>query len=215
MDYLSFWLYVPDPTKIDEYGEVVFGDYDEPRYHSWDISTTVSGFTTGWNEVEVKFRDADLKVNNQGDESITADFFDLNNYNNLDLKSFRLSLRGKGDPFTVYLDDIRIERNTFHDTVQFGKGLYLSHNEYAEWPLGEFDPHKGTIEFWMRPDWNFYGVDHFLQAKSRTIFSFTNVTNDILSLFVKKGSGMALVVVTPHETNMHDVVINKRRLRCW
>ena len=135
MDYLSFWLYVPDPTKLADYGEVTFGDYDEPRYSSWDISSIVSGFTTGWNEVEIKFRDAGTKINVQGDPTYSADWTDLNNYEDLELKSFRLMLRGKGDPFTIYLDDIRLERNTFHDDVKFGKGLYLAHSEYAVWPL--------------------------------------------------------------------------------
>ena len=194
MDYLSFWLYVPDPTKLADYGEVTFGDYDEPRYHSWDISTTVVGFSTGWNNVLVKFRDADTKINVQGDPTYSADWTDLNNYEDLELKSFRLMLRGKGDPFTVYLDDVRIERNTFHDDVKFGKGLYLAHSEYAVWPLSEFDPHKGTIEFWMRPDFNFYGTDSFFRTRSRTIFAFTNVANDIFGLFFRKGSGPALVV---------------------
>jgi hypothetical protein len=60
--------------------------------------------------------------------------------------------------------------------------------------LSEFDPHKGTIEFWMRPDFNFYGTDSFFRTRSRTIFAFTNVANDIFGLFFRKGSGPALVI---------------------
>ena len=194
MDYLSFWLYVSDPTKLAEYGEVYFGDYSEPRYHSWNISTTVSGLFVGWNNVLLKFRDADNKISNAGDEQYSSTYYAYDNYEDLELKSFRLKLRGKGDPFTVYLDDIRIERNTFHDDVKFGKGLYLCNDEYAVWPLAEFDPHKGTLEFWMRPDFNFYGIDSFFRARTRTIFAFTNVTNDIFGLFFRQGQGLSLVV---------------------
>lgn len=193
MDYLSFYLHVPDSTKLADYGEVRFGNLEETRYHIWDISTTVSGFSNGWNQVQLKFREADSKINNSGDDTYSTSYLALNNYEDLELKSFSLKLRGKGDPFIIRLDDLRIERNTFHDTVKFDKGLYLNHNEYVSWPLGEFNPHRGSLEMWMRPDYNFSGVDSFFRARTRTLFIFTNVANDIFGFFVQRGVGLCLI----------------------
>jgi hypothetical protein len=194
MDLLSIDLYIPDVTKLAEYGSVTFGDYTGLRYHSWDLSTTVSGFSNGWNLLKLKFKDADIKMTNEGLATYYAgDVTALNNYQDLELKSFKFAFRGRGDPFTIYLDNLRIERNAFYDTVKFGKGLYLSNNEYVSFPLSEFDPHQGSLEFWLKPDYNYYGVDNFYTYHSRTLFCFSNIANDLFGLFILMGRGLAIV----------------------
>jgi hypothetical protein len=109
------------------------------------------------------------------------------------LKSFKFRFRGKGDPVTLYLDNLVLARNTFHETVKFDKGLYLCHSEYVQFPISEFDPHRGTLEFWFKPDYNYYGMDTFFQFDSRTIFCYSNIANDIFGLYLLKGRGFAIV----------------------
>ena len=83
-----------------------------------------SGLSDGWNEVGLKFSAAETKITNYGEDSPADNVFnDLNNYNDLDLKSFKFKFRGRGDPLTLYIDDIKIDRTRFEDTVKFGQGL--------------------------------------------------------------------------------------------
>jgi len=194
MDLLSLDLYIPDVTKLDDYGSVIFGDVQGLRYHIWDLSAAISGFSNGWNYLNLKFKDADTKVTNEGVVTYyTADTADLNNYNDLELKSLKFRFRGKGDPLTLYVDNPRIERNTFNEDVKFDKGLYLSNSEYVTFPLSEFDPHKGALEFWFKPDYNYFGTNSFYEFDSRTIFAYSNVANDLFGFFILKGYGPAIV----------------------
>jgi hypothetical protein len=194
MDLLSLDLYIPDVTKLDDYGSVIFGDVQGLRYHIWDLSTTISGFSNGWNYLDLKFKDAETKVTNAGVTTYyTADTADLNNYNDLELRSLKFRFRGKGGPLTLYVDNPRIERNTFHEDVKFDKGLYLSNSEYVTFPLSEFDPHKGALEFWFKPDYNYFGTNSFYEFDSRTIFAYSNVANDLFGFFILKGYGPAIV----------------------
>jgi len=194
MDLLSLDLYIPDVTKLDDYGSVIFGDVQGLRYHIWDLSTTISGFSNGWNYLSLKFKDAETKVTNEGVTTYyTADTAALNNYRDLELKSLKFRFRGKGDPLTLYVDNPRIARNTFHEDVKFDKGLYLSNSEYVSFPLSEFDPHKGTLEFWFKPDYNYFGTDNFFDFETRTIFAYSNIANDLFGFFILKGFGPAIV----------------------
>jgi hypothetical protein len=60
-------------------------------------------------------------------------------------------------------------------------------------PLSEFDPHKGALEFWFKPDYNYFGTNSFYEFDSRTIFAYSNVANDLFGFFILKGYGPAIV----------------------
>jgi hypothetical protein len=88
--------------------------------------------------------------------------------------------RGKGSPLQLNFEGLYIERNHFlHGCYPGQYGLYLHANDMMKFPLGEIDFHSGALEFWIRPDWNWDGMDRYFDFKYRTLFHFGNVTNDV------------------------------------
>jgi hypothetical protein len=61
----------------------------------------------------------------------------------------------------------------------FGKGLYLKGDDYLTAPIAEFNPSRGTIEFWFKADYDFTGYDTYGEFSSRSLFHFTNPSNEV------------------------------------
>jgi len=191
-DMLHFWWYIDDVNKLNvDYGDITFGIINSanPAYYMWDISGT--NLITGWNEMKLKFEDASYFYPALENYYALSDYIseklDFRN-NGRDLASFRLRYRGKGQAFTMNIEDLKIERNVFKDDVKFGKGLCLTGYDYLEIPLSNLTLEKGTIEFWAKLYTDTYGRNKYGDFNSRVLFSLVNNNNDIISLGIKSGS---------------------------
>ena len=190
-DSLHFWLYISDVTKLDvDYGDITFGviNSSDPVYYIWSISGI--NLSTGWNDVKLKFEDADNVYPALEGYYVLSDYLDEKadfRNNEKDLSSFRFRYRGKGQSFTMNIDDLKIERNTFADDVKFDKGLCLTGYDYLEIPLSTVTLEKGSIEFWTKLYTDTYGRNKFNDFNSRVLFTLVNNNNDIISLGIKSG----------------------------
>lgn len=192
-DMLNFWWYINDVNKLDtSFGDITFGviNGESPVYYSWNIDSL--SLSTGWNDVKLKFEDYDAIYPE-------ADIYDINGFidesldfrtNDRDFKSFRIRYRGKGQSFTMNIDDLKIKRNIFEDDVKFGKGLCLTGNEYLDIPLSGITLEKGTIEFYLKTYYDSYGREIFGNGSvsSKTLFTIVNNNNDLISLGIKSGN---------------------------
>lgn len=183
-DGLMFWLYIDNVANLDtSYGYFYFGNANEaPNVeYRWDLTTLSGALNTGWNALFLRPKSAD-----------TIEYTELNDIEASDprilsevtLKTIGLKFKGTGNPLTMCIDGFDIIRNTFYDYSKFSQGLYLAGRDYLGCPIGEFDCSRGTIEFWLRPDYGPYGSDYFKQFKFRTLFHFTNVVNDVFGAVV-------------------------------
>jgi len=114
--------------------------------------------------------------------------------NGKNLESFRIRYRGKGQSFNMNIDDLKIERNKFEDSVKFNKGLCLTGQDFLDIPLSGITLEKGTIEFYLKLYCDSYGRDIFGEMNSRTLFTLTNNANDIIALNIKSGNWFEPVV---------------------
>lgn len=190
-DILHFWWYIDDVNKLDvDYGDITFGviNSSDPAYYIWNISEM--NLSTGWNNVQLKFEDANSFYPVIEDYYALSDYFDEKldfRNNDKDLTSFRLRYSGKGQAFTMNIDDLKIERNVFADDVKFGKGLCLTGYDYLEIPLSTITLEKGAIEFWVKLYTDTYGRNIYGDFNSRVLFTLVNNNNDIISLGIKSG----------------------------
>lgn len=212
-DLFSFQWYVSDISKLDtDFGYILFGNrYCEgPAYYIWNI-TNVS-LVSGWNEVKLKFEDADIfypaTPNYEAVRNLLSPELDFRN-NDKNFTSMSIGYRGKGHAFTMNLDSLKIQRNAFEEDAKFGKGLCLTGYDYMEVPLSNVNLEKGTIEFWMRSYTDSYGRDIFENLSSRIFFTIVNNNNDIVSLGIKSGNWLEPVVGhIRHSLNIFDIDAN-------
>lgn len=195
-DFLHFWWYLPDINKIDtSFGDVSFGDMNsaDAAYYTWSINNM--NLISGWNEVKLKFEDADSVYPVQSIYQELSNFFDNSmDFAKKDCKSIQLRYRGIGASFNMYIDGFEIVRNVFDDDVAYGKGLCLTGYDYLDIPISNATVSKGAIEFWVKPYTDFYGRDKFENFNSRTFFTLINNNNNIVSLGIKSGKWLELIV---------------------
>ena len=190
-DFLNFWLFLENVNKLDtDFGDIAFGiiNSSNQAYYRWDISNL--SLSTGWNSVKLKFEDADSFVSTAEDTNSIYRYINSNlNFrtNNRDMQSFRLRYRGRGQAFSMNIDDLNITRNVFDDDVKFGKGLYLTGHDYLNIPLSTMTLEKGSVEFWFRMTTDTYGLDKFGEIHSRTLFTIISNNNELVSLAIKSG----------------------------
>ena len=182
-DGIAFYLHIDDIDKLDlTYGSFNFGGYDQttainPVMYSWNM-TTISGIlNNGWNYLSLRFKSAD---NIEYTPSVNIELPDTRIVHRLTLGSFNFKFRGIGEPFTMYLDGLRVERNHFKDGSRFDYGLYLHNQDYLTCPLGNVSFSACTIEMYIRPDWYWDGADYYGEFFNRALFHFANVNNDVL-----------------------------------
>ena len=169
-DALGFWLYVSDVSQLDpSYGYISLGtsktqdngpldinlDIDEYNQYKWNFSGIYSIIKDGWNYLSLPFSD-NYKV---GYLYIAED--DRSKINSTDtttrdrIKYIKFAFRGAEEdnsPTTIRMDDFKIIRRNFTSTL-FDGGAYIPKSEYIKFPLNDFNPFKGTIEFFIRADW--------------------------------------------------------------
>lgn len=182
-DGLGFCLYIDDIDTLDlSYGYMYFGGYDptelhSPVIHKWNMTTLSGVLKSGWNAVVLGMKYADEV------EWIVPE--DLNEadpriLHNIILQKIGMVFKGKGSPITMYINGFIIERSHFKEGGQFDTGLYLNGNNIFKTNIGEFDFHSGTLEFFIRPDWDLIGKDIYKEFRFRSLFHFGNVANDVL-----------------------------------
>lgn len=183
-DAFSFWWYIDNKDNLDDtYGYIYFGNSNVANYveYRWNIGSLLPSLVSGWNNLFLRFKSAD-DVSYIEDNDVNAP--DPRIVNNLELKTIGIKFRGKGSSITMNIDGFKIERNEFMDYSKFSQGFYMSRDDYLLCPIGDFSLKKGTIEFWMRPDYDTMGVDYFNQFKYRSLFHFSNVASDIFGSLI-------------------------------
>lgn len=166
-DALAFWLYVSDVSELDSsYGYFRMGKsvtqtntpldinltQDPTSYYQWDMSDIVDTLEDGWNYVRLPLSDnfENGRVYFVRDERSRIGYYSSRDR----ITYFKLAFRGVSSnlAFTVRLDDFRIIRR-YYSLSNFDYGVYLPYGEYIKFPVNDFDPSKGTIEFYIKADW--------------------------------------------------------------
>lgn len=189
-DGVAFRLYIEDVDKLDtSEGYFYFGGLDgtdnpKPIEYRWYLDTLsgTAALQTGWNRPYFNFRAADETVYTEASDPTDEIQPLMMEYVTMD--TIGLKFKGIGQPVTLNLDGFLIQRNHFNDYSKFGQGLYLTGTDYLTCPLGEIDFTGGTIEFWLRPDYTFAGLDEFGRFKNRSIFHFGTVINDVFGMTI-------------------------------
>jgi hypothetical protein len=185
-DGFSFRFRIDDVDNLDRsYGYFYFGGYDSsstanPVIYKWYLSTISGSLNTGWNQLFLRPKMAD-EIEYTEQETTDTDFRSINT---VTLGTIGMVFKGVGNSLTMHLDGFEIERNTFHDYSAHDVGCYLTENDYITAPIGECSLSRGTIEFWIRPDYDYNSFDYYNVARNRSMFSFNNNTNDIFGLMV-------------------------------
>lgn len=213
-DSLAFWLFTESPYLIDmNYFAVTFGDInsDDPAYYTWNVTESLN---YGWNRLVLPFTDAtSVYPSEEYDSNYLDSSLDFRT-NETDFKSFKLQFKGTGSPFTMYIDDLRIKRNTFDSLVKFNYGLFLSGSDYLTIPINEVSLERGSMEFWMRFCTNGYGRDAFGIPYTRYLFTLSNNANDIITFLISVGEGLRLIggsirnqYVFPIDQRFSDIIL--------
>ncbi len=207
-DQLRLLLYVSDVSQLDfSLGHIAIGRNTEEgnggwdvlegitpdriNYFQWDLLEMEGQLRSGWNELLLPFSD-NFRV---GQPYFTSDdFFSLSatsTSGRSQFRWFRVNFAGKADnsAFTINIDGMKIVRSEFLP-AKFGSGLYLAGEEYAKFPLTNFDPMRGTIEFYLNPDWTkIPGCNSCEDPRDHTIFRFFNSDGYVLGAFMT-GEGL-------------------------
>jgi hypothetical protein len=185
-DNFYFRMHVDDINNIDlSYGYIYFGGNDISNSknivsYQWYFSTLSGSLNTGWNTLNLKFKNADnIEYTEQ-----QSPYNDPRIFSNLTMSDIGIMFRGIGNPIVIRFDGFKIKRNHFDDDSAFSKGLYLTGNDYVSCPLSNFSMSKGTVEFWLRPDYTSAGMDFFNIFKNRSLFTVSNVDNDVLGVAI-------------------------------
>jgi len=168
-DALSFWVYISDVSQLDfssgyfKLGKSITQDNypndinlveDGYNYYKWPLSALESILLDGWNYITLPFSSTYKKgifylTSDDKTRKGTSDFSTRDRITSI---SFYFSPVENNDKFTVRLDDFRILRR-YYSEGNFGYGVYVPYSEYVKFPLNDFNPNKGTIEFYLKPDW--------------------------------------------------------------
>jgi len=185
-DGFSFRIRFDDIDNLDKsYGYFYFGGYDassgaNPIIYKWYINTISGSLNSGWSRIFFRFKQADEIEYIDTQEKIS----DVRIASTINFSTIGMVFKGIGNPLTINLDGFKIERNRFYDYGAHGKGCYINNDDFITAPIGEFNLSKGTIEFWIRTDYNNYGCDYYNVFKNRTLFHFNSNSNDVLGMMV-------------------------------
>lgn len=227
-DRLRLLLYISDINQLDfSLGHIAIGRNTEEdnggsavldgitpdriNYFQWNFSEIGELLRSGWNELLLPFSD-NFRV---GQPYFTRDdFFSLSATSvsgRSQFRWFRVNFAGKASnsAFTINVDGMKIVRSDFLP-AKFGAGLYLAGEEYAKFPLTNFDPLRGTIEFYLNPDWTkIPGCNSCDDPRDHTIFRFFNSDGYILGAFMT-GEGMRIYL---SDGNKHYFLTDDRNLQ--
>lgn len=193
-DGLALFLYVHDISQLDlDYGYIYFGGLDStpnrnPITYKWYLNNLTSYIDSGWSYLFLRFKEADEI---EYTEAIKGSADDIRLPNSVEFTTIGMTFKGVSNELYMILNGFKIERNRFKDASRFDKGLYLCGDDIVSYPISKVNMHSGTIEFWLRPDYNWEGIDMFGTLKCRSLFSFSNNNNDMFGALVS-GEGLGI-----------------------
>ena len=179
-DGVTFWIHIDDINNLDiTYGYFYFGNIDTPVKYKWNISTlhTNGDLNSGWNQMFLRFMDYD-EIEYTPSIDFTA--VDVRIPETIDWKTIGVNFRGVGNSFNMRIDGFEIFKNHFRDECFDDTGLYLIQRDVMTAHISELSLSKGTIEFFMRPDYDPNGLGDFNSLKNRSLFVMSNVAQDFL-----------------------------------
>lgn len=209
-DTLKVFFYVSDVGQLDlGQGHIAIGrnttednggmrpldgvEPDRDQYYQWNFSDMPGLITTGWNVLHLPFTDNFRS----GQPRLTTDFAIFPGFSGQAPRSrlrwFRVNFAGKenNSEFSVKVGDVSIERGDFVP-AKFGNGFYLAGEDYAKFPLNNFNTLQGTIEFYLRADWTKTpGCNSCEDPRDHVLFRLFNADDFIVSLYMT-GMGMRL-----------------------
>lgn len=182
-------VYIDDVNNLDlDYGYFYLGGYDATQLENevtfrWNMSTTLSGIlVSGWNQLQLTFMYADEEIYTEPASKIEKDPRRLYT---IKWSKAGFVFRGKGSALQMNIEGMYIARNYFaHGAYPGQKGLYIHGQEFLKARIGELSLNAFTIEFWIRPDWNWDSADVYDDFKYRTLFHVGNVANDVFGAVV-------------------------------
>jgi hypothetical protein len=186
-DGLGLFLYIEDIDTLDlDYGYIYFGGFDytsdrNPVVHRWNWASISGSLQSGWNKLLLTF----LYADSVDYTPLSADIDrDPRRLHTIDWGRVGFVFRGKGQPISMDIDGMSIVRNHFEHGCFQDYGLYLHAHDMLKVQLSEFNLSSGTIEFFIRPDWNLFGKDIYRDHHVRSLFSISNVNNDVFGAMV-------------------------------
>jgi hypothetical protein len=202
-DNLRILLFISDINQLDlSQGSIQLGrDDDETQegtspwagvekdlenYFEWPMSSISSLLDTGWNEIYLPFS-GNFQI---GEPYIATDNYSRINESSLSGKSrvkwLSLSFAGveDNDKVEVKVQGIKVVRAEY-TSAKYGNALYLTGNEYAKFPLDNFNTLEGTIEFFINPEWSKDPLCNSCEdPRDHTIFRVFNNDGFVLALFM-------------------------------
>lgn len=186
-DAFEFSIHIDDINNLDlGYGYFYVGGFDytesrNPVIYEWDITSISGSLHSGWNHLglilshndRIKYSDLELLDKTTGR--------DPRRPYSINWGKMGFVFRGKGKPLGLNIEGAYFKRSYFELSCFNAKpGLYLHGSDIFKIPLSDISPRSLSIEFWIRPDWNFDGRDFYGDFRFRSLFHMGNVSNDIL-----------------------------------
>jgi hypothetical protein len=183
-DGIFFWMKVDNVENLDtDYGYFYLGNEDTPVKYMWNISTINlnGGISNGWNGVFLRFKSYDdVEYSN----SASPNEPDVRIPSSINFKTIGMRFRGKGNPIVINLDGFKLMKNRFLDSCYMDSGLYLVKNDCLSANIGGLTLSRGTIEFFIRPDFNTDGSGYFNDYFQRSLFVMKSLANDYFGAYV-------------------------------
>jgi hypothetical protein len=216
-DALSFWVYISDVSQLDfTYGYFRLGRSvtqtntpldinltpDNYNYFEWPLSEFENYLQSGWNYVRMPLTDNYMSGElffSVDDVSRTGSSTQRDRMTN-----FKFAFRGKtsNQAFTVRVDDLSINRR-YYTEARYDYGVYLPAGEYIKYPMNDFDPMKGTIEFFLKADWSKEVTCNSCQdPRDHTIVRVYSSESDTMFSLFMSGKGLKFYVTDGENPSM-------------
>jgi hypothetical protein len=142
-DFVFFKMKHDNPALIDSL-KVRVGS-NSSNYYEWELSLDVLDVGE-WIDVQLRFTEALI-------------FGSPELYDSLSYVAFVVKGNNGASNFSFNTDTFKVKRNKFEDSFKFNKSLYLSNNEFVRfYPVDGLTLREGTVEFWLKPDFNSLGL---------------------------------------------------------
>ena len=190
-DGFGFMLHIDNIDNLDlNYGYFYLGGFDytksrKPVIYRWNMTTISGSLTSGWNNLGLILSHNDLIEYTPVESLKGVTGRDPRRPYSINWGKIGFVFRGKNKPLKLNFEGFYLKRTYFElSCFPFTPGLYLHGKDIFKIPASDITPQAMTIEFWIRPDWNFNGKDYYDDFIFRSLFHIGNVSNDILGASV-------------------------------
>lgn len=233
-DFFQFYLKINDTVLLDkDFGKIRLGN-SEQTFYEWNISDFADMLISGWNTIKLQFKtasdksekpfrggpDYDPDFGQSQVDFITADaeissITDGVTSNRViqapGIRYFEIEFRGKSTDTSLELtlDDFKFIRNRFDDVCRFEPSLYLNNSETFLISLEGIDIATGTVEFWLKPDWNTGGIIRANTSIIPALFRIMRPDGKFLSFFYRPNTGFVAMIFDGRKLNQFESNILK------